>query len=210
MGELEERKDDLGKETLGEPKVTSEKEPETFTKETQEKAVSDALAKAGRDAKSLEQREQALKAANEKAAQTQRDRDAAELEAASGDSDEEKRIRAKQTHRDTVAELAKVKSELEEEKLKGQQKDTERADTDREIAVWGIAQKHGVYDVTHKNLTKFSDGSTEAIEAIAQSLPKKGEQKPPLDLVFGRTIGGGDMPDSAKGKIRAGWDELHK
>ncbi|KKL85987.1 hypothetical protein LCGC14_1949280, partial [marine sediment metagenome] len=52
MGELEERKDNPAKETLGELKVTSEKEPETFTleqvQERERNARSDALAEAGR------------------------------------------------------------------------------------------------------------------------------------------------------------------
>lgn len=196
MDRTANQKDTSGvtQDTSGGGQQTSE-QPETFTREQYEeaktKAVSDALSIAGRTAKALEVREKAIRSAEERAAQKQKENDERELEDARDDIDKQALIRRQQALRDTKAELAKVMQELEEERTKGKQRDEEAVETNREILAFGIATKYSVDAETLKNLSKHTDGSTEAIEVLAQALPKKGGAKTPLITDTGKTIGGG-------------------
>lgn len=193
-----------------EPKGTSEKEPETFTSEQVEvaktKAASDALATAGRTAKSFEKREEAIKVAEERMATELKEKHQAEIEAARDDPEALTTIQKRHKEADRKAELDKRERELAskeegvDEKLDKVTKSEikERAET--------VALKHSVDANT---LLKHTDGSLEAMEDLAKSLPKK-EEKPDLKPDSSKTTGGGEMPESAKEKMRAGWDELHK
>jgi len=173
-------------------KGTSEKEPETFTvEETTKKAVSDALSAAGRTAKVLEVREQAVTAKEERAEQKQKEQDERDRYEARDNPEALSALDERQKHRDTKAKLTQVKSELEEEKTKGKQRDAETAETKIVTAAWEIAQKHGVdVEILKKNISKYTDGSTEAMEAIAQGMAKKGGTTP-LKVDSSKTIGGG-------------------
>jgi len=205
----DERKQDTSLKEDSSTKVsgqTSEQTTEAFTREQHEtekqKAVSDALSAAGRTAKALETREAAVRVTEEKATQAQKAKDDAELEAARGDSDEMSRIQTRQQLREAKAKLAKAEQELSEEREKGKQRDAEAAQTTLEVNAWKAAKRLDVDAETLLKLVKFTDGSKEAIEAIGQTLPKKGEAKPPLKTDSGKTIGGGEKSNEQKLKER--------
>ena len=211
MDDLEGRKDNPKKETLGEPKGTSVKEPETFTmeqvKEREGKIRSDFASDLGRIETyktAAENARKSAEAAEERLNQRIKDQEEAELEAAQDNTSELTRIRAKQTQRVKDAELDKRERELneKEEELKGVRE--KEVESTKERNAREVATKH---DVDVETLIKFTDGSLLAMEDLAQALPKKGA---PLIVDSSKTIGGTTGPDSAKGKMREGWDELHK
>mgnify|MGYP001610250318 CR=1 FL=1 len=184
---------------------TPEKTPETLA---QEKAVSDALAAAGRTAKAFESRETALKAreqaikdAEVKAEERQKQKDAEELEAATDDA-ERSVIQRKQQLR--VKEIAfRQKEEEHERKVAEHQAEIDAARATRfETEVWEIAAKHGVDAVWLKGLG-ISD--MKQLDLIAKGASTQKGIVPDS----GRTMGGGEIPASAKGKIRLGWDKIH-
>ncbi|KKM23422.1 hypothetical protein LCGC14_1615320, partial [marine sediment metagenome] len=57
------------------------------------------------------------------------------------------------------------------------------------------------------DLIKFTDGSTEAIEAMAQTLPKKGKTETLL-VDSSKTIGGTQELESANDKMLAGLEKV--
>ena len=196
-------------DTSGKTRGTSEKEPETFTKEQMadivKKAESDALSKAGRTATTLDKRETTGKLAEERMAQERKDRDLAEQEDARDDKETLSAVLERQKHRDTKSKLATAEAErdtLSEEvkATKTQTQEFERTQKAAEIAV--------KYGVDFNTLVKFAT-TPEAMEELAQTL-KKGEVKEPIISDSGKTAGGDTMPDSAKGKIKAGWEERYK
>ena len=204
---------DTSERDTSEGKGGTSKEPETFTKEQAQemtqKAISDALAKAGRDAKSLEQRDTALKAKEEKFTQEARARREKELDDNRDNVDALTNIRAKHKRDDLSSEYTKLQSELEVEKEKGKQRDTEIAKSTQEIRTREIATLLNVDTKTLSKLSKFTDGSDEAIKGIAEGLPKKGEPKPLVKPDSGRTIGGEQEKKSASQSMKAGFDKLH-
>ena len=190
----------------GDKESTSQKPVETFTKSQMEKATSDALAAAGRTAKTFEKREEAVTKAEERMAKLVREKDEAELKAAKDDPDLLSAIGERQRNRERKSELDKREQELgkikdEVEDIKKEVELTTQERNAREIATR--------LNVDAESLIKFTDGSKEKMEELAKSLSKKGDIQP-LKVDSSKTIGGEGMPDSAKGKIRAGWDELHK
>lgn len=185
---------------------TSRQTPETFTKETQDKAVEDALSDKGRDAKTLrEQREQIntdKKQLDDDRAKWLREQDEKDQEEARDDPTKLTALQARREHRTKDAELAKRERDVSEreEKLKPTQEAATKAEIRKEAEK--VATKHTV-DV--ETLIKFTDGSPEAMEDLAQALPKMGEKKPPLTSDSGKTIGGQDWRElSSDDKVRKG------
>ena len=192
-------------------KGTSKKESETFTRETQEasnqKARDDALSAAGRTATILTKREEAVQASEERIVEAQKARDEAELEDARDDVDKTTRLKAQQKHRETVTELAQVKRELKEEKGRTAESEKKTAVSTKEISTREIATRLEVDENSLTDLIKFTDGSTEAIEAMAQTLPKKGKTETLL-VDSSKTIGGTQELESANDKMLAGLEKV--
>ena len=190
----------------GDKESTSAKEPETFTKSQMEKATSDALAAAGRTAKTFEKREEAVVKAEEKVARLEQERYEAEKKAAKDDPDMLTAIERNRKASERKAELDERERKLNEmkEEVDGKLDKATRAEI-KERAM-EVAVKH---NVDAKSLVEFTDGSADKMEELAKMLPKKGETQT-LKVDSSKTIGGGAMPESAKGKMLAGWDELHK
>lgn len=196
MDEPKKGQDTSERDSSDQAKGTSEKTPETLAKEQEKatrKAVSDALSSAGRTATALEKRAEDVKSGEERLREARKAKDDAELATAEGDMSETARIKTKQAYRDTLAENATLKQQLEAEKRRGTERDKETAETTREVTVFEIATKHTVDAARLKELSKLTDGSNEAIEAIAQSMTKNKESvvKEPLVKVSTETIGGG-------------------
>ena len=197
-------------DTSTEPKGTS-KEPQTFTEEQRDKAVQDALSAAGRDAKSIKEKsveaEQILKAAQKtqegiRAEQErwQKDRDETERETVKDDSDALKSLQERQRQRAKEAELTRRAQELDakEERHKGKLEEADKVT--KELSARDIASK---YNIDAESLVKFTDGSEEAMEELAQQLPKKGTPKPSLKTDAGTTAGGGGGIPTDRERFRA-------
>ena len=210
MDDPKENQDTSQKEdSFGTTEGTST-EPETFTKKTQEKAVSDALSAAGRDAKSIKGKtdeadrligdaKKMMEATKEAEAKWRKARDDAELESHRDEPDVIKSIQARQKLQEKEAELLKREQELNDSKKGHQDALDELAASKKERNALEIALKHGV---PFEKLLKFTDGSTEQMEELAQSLPKqRGELKTPGKPDSNKTIGGGEL--SAEQKLKA-------
>lgn len=182
---LDEKEETQGVETSEDTTGTSGKNEETFTKSQMDKAKSDVLAAAGRTAKSLEKREDALKKAEEKAERLERERYEADKLEAKDDTDKLDAIERGRRERERKAELLKREAELEdrEEKVKGVEDVARKAEI-REAAM-KLALKH---DVDIESLVEFA-GNLEKMEDLAKLLPRKGETQT-LKVDSGKTIGG--------------------
>ncbi len=184
--------------TSKDTKETSKQDPESFTKEQRDedvrKAKSDALAEVGRHKKAAEDAIKALKATNTRIDQMLKDQEDAELEDAKGDTEKLSAVKERQGRRRAEAELAKVTQERDEKDEKIKQQDEKEAESTKERNAREIASRLDVDANRLAKLAKFTDGSTEAIEEIANDLPKKGEAKT-LKVDSGKTTGGsGGIP----------------
>lgn len=194
---------------------TSEPETPTLTetqaKERETKAVSDALAKAGRTDKKLGQREVTLNTREEALNARQTDLDAiqkrldeAEFNAIKGDPDLEAKYRDTRKLQADQRALAEDKRKFEQDKAQ-HQADIDAANaTKKEIAIWEIAQKHGVDANTLKELNLETP---EQIESVAKAMaagkaPGDTETPPGGEPDSLKTKGGGELSDEQKLKAR--------
>jgi len=206
MDGTEERKDtSQGGDSSGGQKGTSDKTSGTFTKDTQDKAVQDALSAAGRDAKSISDKaaeaEEILTNAKKSQAdikaerdQWQKDREEAEQEAVKDDPEALKSLKVRQAQARKESEQSDRQREQDarDETLKEREEQTrviKRTQLAAEIAV-----EKGVDVGTILELAK--NDSREAMEAVAAILPPKVDKKP-LKSDDGTTLGGG-----------ASWEEI--
>lgn len=209
MDGTEERKDtSQSGDSSGGGQGTSGKEPETFTSEqvadAKTKAVSDALAAAGRTAKSLEKREEAATKAEERIVAEREEKRQAEIEAARNDPDALTALQKRHRDADRKAELDKRERELETEKEKHQvtvQSDLEQIRIfNRTKIAAEVAVDKGVSVDSLLKLTQ--EDTREAMEATAKILSEK---KTPLKPDSGRTIGGKSVDElSPDEKIQTG------
>ncbi len=192
-----------------------EKETPKHTEAEAQKMVNDALAKAGRDAKSLKEQGEVLKAQQEtiKADETaalerQKVRDAA-VEAAIDPEDKDGLAAhlARIKTRDDAADKERLTRERDDARDESKALKEGQSGTARENAVTKFA---GQYSVDPEVLLKLSPVGTtlEAIEELAQALPKVAEKKT-LKVDSSRNAGPGDNPSTGKEKMREGWDKLH-
>lgn len=196
MDEIKEPKQDTSQveDTPEKEKESTSTEPETFTKETQEKAVNDALSAAGRDAKTITEKSaeaerilQNAKRIGDEAKEQRRKRDEAARESVKDDPDALKSLEEKQRQRDVDTQLTereeKVKGEEEHIKAdKEQVRIQQRTQLAAEVAVAKGVNMDALLKLTQED-------SREAMEATAELLPKK-EEKLPLKTDSGTTTGG--------------------
>ena len=179
--------------TSEDTKGTSEKEPETFTKEQRDedvrKAKSDALAEVGRLKKSADDAIKAVKATEARIEKMLKDQEDGELEDARDNAEKLTAIRERQGKRRAEAELAKVQQELDENKERIKLLDEKEVESTKERNAREVASRLEVDAKRLVKLAKFTDGSPEAIEEIAKELPTK-EEKTPLKVDSGKTTGG--------------------
>ena len=187
---------EVTQDTSGGKQETSEKEP-TFTREQVEaisrKAANDALSAAGRDAKTLEAKMQALKEAEERLNQSIVASRQAEIEAVRDDPDALAAMRKRHNEAERQDKLDKRERELAEREEKNSEALGKVTKAEIEERAKIVATKH---DVDGSILAKNTDGSLEAMEALARSLIKLGKAQPPITTDSGKTIGGGSMPNN--------------
>ncbi len=206
---LDEPKETQDDKTSEQAEETSKGEPETFTREeyneSVRKAQSDALAEVGRYRKAAEDAIKATKATDERIVRMLKEQDESELEAVGDNTEKLSAIREKQTRRQVESKLVTIERELEEEKAKTTEAQAMEAEHTKERNAREVASR---LNVDAQTLIKFTDGSAEAMEELAKSLPKKGEAKV-LKPDSSKTSGVAQMPESSGAKMTAGWDKLH-
>ncbi|OGN90384.1 MAG: hypothetical protein A2158_05685 [Chloroflexi bacterium RBG_13_46_14] len=148
---------------------------ETFTKAQLEEAVKKAEQKAridaGRDAKSLEQREKAVKEAEERYSAYQRQQEESENEKYRSDPDGLKAIQEKRQRKQERDELTRQKAEVEADKAANAEKLAKADELELELAVWKAAQAKGVdADKLKTKVTKFGLKTEEQILDLAETM----------------------------------------
>ncbi len=126
-----------------------------------------------------------------------KERDESDLVTHRDDPDAIKSIHARQELRTKEAELSKGEQELSDSKKAHQDALDELVTSKKERNALEIALKHSV---PFEKLLKFTDGSTEQMEELAQSLPKKEEITLNPDSNTGP--GGGELSEEDKLKVR--------
>ncbi len=168
---------ETGQSSEGKNGITSTDQTQTYTEDQVAKRISDELAKAGRDAKSLatkeatlKAQEDALKADKAKVDEWQAERDRDELEAAKDSPELLTLHQRKQALRQTEARLAEAKVAFEQEKQTHAEELATARETMREVTIWEIAGT----DLNPVKLKEACDklGATteEQIKVIADSL----------------------------------------
>lgn len=211
MDGTDNQQDDALKQTSVGTKGTST--PGTFNQESQNKAVSDALALAGRDAKSITDRmgeatqilsdANALKAKVEDAqAALQKTKDDAELEAAKGNPDLQTLYKLKQTLRTQEADLIKREADLTTKVKLHEEKLTAADATKREIVIWGVAQKYTLDPAVLKTKADELKLTTdEQLDTLAKAM-SEGKDTAGLHGDTGKTTGAGEKTVEQKLKDR--------
>jgi hypothetical protein len=190
-----------GKETpsAGKPGTTSkDTEPQTFTEDQATKMVSDALAKAGRDAKTLTDREAAVKAQEDANKAEQERKDAAELAKVQGDPDKLAAYQAKKAEADRAKDLTEGEANLARDKADHEAELTASRETQKEITIFEIASAKSIDPVRLKNLSeKFNVEGKEKLEELAGEIASGKETDPDFNPDSGLTKG-----------VKQDWHEL--
>ena len=192
---------------------TSQATP-TFTEEQvkarEQKAVSDALAKAGRETKTLETARNALEKDKADLAKWKQEKEDAELDSIAEATPEQKQeLKAyKAKLREKAQAIAEREKALAAKEVEWGGKITEAETTKFEVSVYTIAAKNNVSAELLKDwAAKYNISDMELIEDRAALMPKK-VVIPVPDT--GKTTGGGTTPEKARDKISAGFAALHK
>ena len=171
----------MGQSSKGETQGTSGNQPQTYTETEVTKRISDELAKAGRDAKSLETQKVSLKKLAEsleadkmQIAKWQAGREEEELEAAKDSPEALTLLQRKQALRKKEAEFAEKQSALDAAKAEHEIELQDARDVKREITIWQIAGD----DIDPAKLKdacdKLNAQTEEQIKALADSIrPEK-------------------------------------
>ena len=183
-------------DSSGGKQETSGGVPKTFTRESVEaekqKAISDALSAAGRNAKALEIREQAVREAEARVAEDAKRRDEAYEESIKEDTEKLREWKATKSLKGKEASLAQREADFERERA--EHKDTIEAanKVNRSADAQRIATEQKV-DV--KALLDFGGDTPESMETLAKVLPKIVAE--PMKTDSSKTLGGG-----------ASWEEV--
>ena len=194
MGEIDETKQGIPSEKEAPPsgkgEITPKETPQTYTQDQVDKTVNAALTKAGRDAKSFEQRENAIKAQEDANKAKQAERDAAELAEAQGDPDKMAVYQSKQTEKQRKTGLDAREAALTKSEAEHAEEIRIAKETQQEIAIREIATEHKVDPVKLKNLsTKFNIEGKEQLAELAEEIAS-GKPDPNINPDSGNTTGG--------------------
>lgn len=205
MGEPNEGQD----KSSAEQADTSE-ETKTFTEEQvaekERKATSDVSAELGRMKKLNEGLIKSSQAIQDRLDKRDKEEVEREREKYQDQPDKLNAITERQGRREAESKLTKVEQELEDEKAKTTEAQGVSAKYTKEQNAREIATRLGV---DFKPLMKFTDGSAEAMEDLAKSLPKVGETQT-ITPDSGKTIGGGLSDEAFIAKVGSGEISLDK
>lgn len=206
---MDETKETQGVATSEDTKGTSE-ETKTFTEEQvaerERKAASDVSAELGRMKKLNEGLIKSSQAIQDRLDKRDREEVEREREKYQDQPDKLSAITERQARREAESKLTKAEQELEDERAKTTEAQGVSAKYTKEQNARGIATRLGV---DFEPLLKHTDGSTEAMEDLAKSLPKKGETQT-LTPDSGKTIGGGLSDEAFIKRLGEGGEPLTK
>lgn len=197
MDETDEQKDNL-QETPGLPSSdesqgTSKVKARTYTEEEKQQAVSDALSAAGREHKTLSERETAVAAREEavkkgeaKISEFEAAQDAAKLAEAQRDPAKMRVYQAEKAEKERAKNLDEREADIRKEREALDRDKAEQAETVRAaqevtlgMKLYEIAAKHGLNPEELKKDVKELNLTTEAqVEAYAQRIKPTGERLP--------------------------------
>ena len=169
--------------------VSTSQQPQTFTEEQVSKRVSDALAKAGREAKTFEATRADIAAREAKLAEFEAKREEAEFDGIDATPQQKLELKA---YKDRLrAEKQAYLKELEDfkkEKAEWEGQINEAKTTRFESSVTSIADKHNVSaEALKAKAAKLGITDLEAINELAEVMPKKAVVATPDS---GKTTGG--------------------
>ena len=222
-----------GQASEGGAQGTSTSEPRTYTeqehKDALQKAVSDALATAGRDAKALSQQKADLQAERDaitaeraEVEEAKRQRDAEELAAARTDPAKLSAYQAKKAREAREADIKAREDAIKKREQEQARKEAEHAEKVRAaeevtlgMKLYEIAAKHDVNPEDLKTGIKELGLTTEAqAETLAKRLAKRpaGSEGEATHPVHVPPSGGARKPSSltADEKLQRGFAELNK
>jgi len=180
-------------ESSADEKETSEKETETFNQkqldEARQQGKSDGLTESGRLRKAKEASDKIAERAIVRLEKFEKQMEDDELSRAEGDEKKISAINERRIRRQTENELASKNTELEDLTEKLRQAEEISGQYTKELNAREIATRLEVDPKKLAKLSKYTDGSVEAIEELAKELPKKGDTKP-LKADSNKTIGG--------------------
>jgi len=179
--------------------------PKTYTEEEIKKQVSDALAKQGREIKSLTKERDSVFSERDtlktRLSELESKIDEMELNQVKGDPDLEKAYKdkrsiqkalreAEEAKRKADAEIAEARAKLEEEKGQHAEKLKRADELDQKILVFEIAKKRGVdLQILEDKVIKYGLQAEEAIDDLAQTLSTgKTVSKPDSGVTSGGKI----------------------
>jgi len=168
----------------GKPGTTSKEEPLTYTQEQAQKMVNDALSQAGRDAKSLEQKANDIKAREEAIRAKEEAEEAAKIEALKDDPDKLAEYQERQS-------VKKEREQLERDKAEHAAEIQAARETQKEVTIWQVASDKSIDPVRLKKLSeKFGIEGKEKLEELADEIGS-GKTNQQIEVDSGVTTGGG-------------------
>jgi hypothetical protein len=199
-------------ETSADNQGTSE-ETETFTKEQVEKMVSDRLAQAGREAKSLETRQADLDKREaqikETMAQIQKAEEERELRELEGLTEDPKVKQDLASYKKKLAEqkraLIQMEADLKTKEAQFNEKFEKATKTELELTISAVAKEQNVdLEVLKEKINKLGLKDKDSIVEIASVMQKKTPTPAPDS---GKTLGGTNISGlSPEAKIRYGME----
>ena len=159
--------------------------------ERAQQARSSALADVGRIQKEAANARKAIEASDSRINRWKVELEEAEDKAAAGDTEQMSALKERKLRRDAVDELDKLKLKLNDSdeelsQIKSASAEATTAQTAREIAT-----RLNVDADKRIDAAKFTDGSKEAMDALANLQKKKQEIRPPTKTDSGADTGGG-------------------
>ncbi len=201
MDETKDTQDESSEDTRG----TSEKETETFTQKQLDDArtqgKSDGLSESGRLRKAKEASDKIAERAIARMEKFEKQMEDDELSRAQGDEKKISAINERRIRRQAENDLATKNTELEDLTEKLKQAEDISGQYTKEQNAREIATRLDVDQKKLVKLSKYTDGSKEAIEELASELPKKGDTKT-LKADSNKTIGGKDWERVRDGFIK--------
>ena len=229
MGEIDKTTQDSlqkpGQTSGGEGETTPKDTAKTYTETELQKAISDALAQKGRDAKTLADQAAGLKAQQDaiqakeaELAEIQKQIDEAELEAARYDPDKLRTYQARQAEkqqRQSVEaerrQLAKEKAELERSRAEHQAEIDGARQLAMETKIYEIAARHEVNPAILKELKLTT---VEQVETVAKHLsgmtPKEQKEEAAQFTPDSGVTKGGTAEKSEEQQLKERYPSMHK
>ena len=204
MDETKEAKRDSlqsGKAPTGEGGTTPT--PEVYTKAQLEEAIQKDRIQRGRDTKTLEQRDSAIKAREEAIKAKEEAQESAELEKVKEDPDALAAYKDKKARKKERDELAEERAQLERDKAEHAAEIQAAREAQKEITIWQVASAKNIDPMRLKALSdKFSIEGKEKLEELADEIGS-GKTDKQIDVDSGMTTGGtGEKSEDQKLKDR--------